>query len=1032
MKNLMIFFIDRPKIVKLLMLFVFLAGFVMLPGLRYEYNPRVDMGTVNITTVRLGSGPEEIELSITMPLEEELLKVEGIEKVFSNSMDGMSVITARIDADFHDKTLLQANIQKAVDRAITRLPNDLLEKPLVEEQSTLLTPVLEIHLRGEVSEEVLRGAARKVAEGLREVKGVAGEKRIGYRRSEVKIFLSPEKIAKLGVSIDEIREAIAGRNVRDSGGSLASFNAEKKVISVGQFQKPEDIQSVIIRAYEPGNVVRLRDVAEVVSGYEEWNVESRTDGQRSIVLQVRKKATADELHTASYVRDYVESMRSQVPAGVELVEVNDVSRLTAQMLEVLVSNAVLGLLLVLVILYLTLSPKLAFWVAMGLPFSIITAFLLMDFSGMTMNAISLTAIILMMGILVDDAVVVGESVQRQRELGLCARDAAIKGTLLVAKPVMFAVLTTMLAFLPLLAMGGRDAAFMVDFPTAVIIILLASLFESQYILPAHLAHSKGSVSKERELFKALTAKYQRAIGFMLRHSKVSVLGFVLIFIGVMAFGAATIKFQLYPAVDIDNVNIKVELPAGSRFDETRKLVARLEARARALVPAEDLLNITSQIGHHDTDFYGATEGRSESWALVVVQLKPLSQRNVNTYVMVELLRRELKAIAGIESLIVEPQSDVPVADKPVQVELISSSDARYSAADQLLEFLQQQSSVTEAWSSYTPGRDVIDLEFKYELLASRGLTVREVTDAVRVAMDGLIVDELQTLDERVYYRLQLPLGRESQLSTLENLSIINRAGEQVYLNSLVNFNWRAGEADIKHYQGRRTTTVFADIDRSAVAVDVINQQVAEFVAAQGWSQRYPDLRVFQGGELVQQNASVGRMGDAFLICLLAIFVALVFLFNSYSQPALVLLCLPFGIMGVVLGFGLQGIAMGYVAMTGMLGLMGVLVNDSLVLLHTLNQRQGEKSAALTNAEIAEGAALRFRPIVITSLTTVAGLVPTAYGLAGSNSYITPMVMAMAWGVAFGLFVTLFLLPCLYAVDRDVKAFWARRVAQTSI
>ena len=1021
MRSLIQFFINRPKLVNLLVGFVFLAGFLLLDGLRYEYNPRVDMGTVNITTVRSGSGPEEVERSITMPLEEELLKVEGIEKIFSNSMDGMSVITARLDINYHNKTLLLSDIQKAVDRAYSRLPDDLLEKPLVEEQSTQKTPVIEIHLVGDVSEEVLRSAARKVAEGLREVDGVSGENRIGYRRGEVKIMLSTEKLTRLGISIDEVQNAITSRNIRDSGGSLASFNAEKKVIAVGQFEQPKDIESVIIRAYEPGNVVRLSDVATVVQGYESWNVESRTDGRRSIVLQVHKKPTSDELHTAENIRQFVDAIRSQMPAGVELVEVNDISRLTVQMLDVLVSNAVLGLALVLFILYVTLSPRLAFWVAMGLPFSIILTFLAIDSLGISVNAINLVAIILMLGILVDDAVVVGESIQYHREKGLSGPEAAVTGTLAVAKPVMFAVLTTILAFVPMLAMGGRDGEFMKDFPVAVMIVLAASLFESQYILPAHLAHKGGKVKhNENRLLNRWSLKYQAVLSVMIHHSKKSVFAFVMVFAGIMAFGVSTINFQLYPAVDIDNVNVKVELPAGSRMSDTRDVVIALENRARELVPASDLLNITSHIGHHDTDFYGAVEGRSESWALMVVQLKPLKERTVKTHEMVELLRTELKKVSPVAELVVEPQTDIPVVDKPVQVEFISSHDNRFEAAEQLMAFLQDHPAVTESWSSYKPGRDVIDLTFNYDLLASRGLTVREVTDAVRVAMDGLIVDELQTLDERIYYRLQLPPSRESQLSTLENLSIINSQGQQIFLNSLVEFNWRAGESDIKHYQGRRTTTVYGELDTAVMSLEQLNQEVAVFITEQNWSQQYPDLRIYQGGALVQQADSLGRMNQGFLACLLAIFVALVLLFNSYSQPALVLLCLPFGVMGVVLGFGLQNIDMGYIALTGILGLMGVLVNDSLVMLHTLNNQKQDKSALLTNAEIAEGAARRFRPIVITSLTTVAGLIPTAYGIAGTNSYITPMVMAMAWGVAFGMFVTLLLLPCLYAIDRNIK------------
>lgn len=1026
MQKAVAFFVHHPKIVQLLMAFVFLAGLSTLGSMRYEYNPKVDMGVVNITTGRLGSGPEDIELSITMPLEEELLKVEGIEKIYSNSMEALSVITLRLDADSDNKNQLLADIQKAVDRGTARLPADLLEKPLVEEQSTLITPVMELHIVGDVSEDQLRRAARKITEGLREVEGVAGAKKLAYRRKEVKVFLDPAKLDKLGISIGEISRAITERNLRDSGGSLNSFTTQKKVLSAGQFAYPKEIETVILRSYELGDVVRIKDVATVIEDYEDWQIASRTDGQRSIILQVRKKSRADELHTAANVRAFAESMQQQMPAGIKLIQVNDISRLTVQMLDVLVGNALLGVVLVLAILYLLLNRQLAFWVAMGLPFAIILTFLILYFIDVTINAISLTAIILMMGILVDDAVVVGESIQRQRENGLNAIDASIAGTMRVSKPVIFAVITTMLAFMPLLGMSGADGEFMRDFPIAVVIILAASIFESQFILPAHLAHANyGKETDKNRLLQRFGERYQALMQTMVRRRGLSLLAFVLVFVAVLIYGALAIRFHLYPAVDIDNINIKIELPAGSSFEQTRQKVIELEGLLGDVVEARDLQNIIAQIGHHDTDFYGATEGRNEAWALIVVQLKTLSEREVDTHQLVELIRQKLKPVQGLRSLIVEPQTDIPVVGKPVELEVVGNSEARYQVANQLLDYLRAQPSVVETWTSFKPGKDIIDLAFNHQLLAARGLTVGEVIDAVRVAMDGLIVDDLQTLDERIYYRLQFPPAAQGRLASLENLSIINQRGEKIYLKTLVDFNLRAGDADIKHYQGRRTVTVYADIDRDNSSVEAINQQLANWIAEQPWADQYPDIRIWQGGELEQQQAAMGSMSQAFTICILSIFVALVLLFNSYSQPLLVLICIPFGLIGVIVGFGLQGLAMGFVAMTGVIGLAGVLVNDSLVMLHTLNHLRDEKGRMLTDDEIAFAASYRFRPIVITSLTTVAGLFPTAYGIAGSNSYISPMVMAMAWGVMFGLFITLLLLPCLYGLDQDSKRLLAR-------
>lgn len=1026
MKYLVSFFLDRPLLVNLVMVLVFVLGYLTITDMRYEYNPKVDLGVVNITTVDAGAGPEEIELAITLPIEEELLKVENLRKIYSNSMDGISVITIRLDVDAGDKQKILYDIQKAVNRAETRLPSDLIEKPLVEEVSTLMTPVMEVHVVGDVSEALLRNAARSLEDSLREVKGVASVHKVGYRRPEVKIQLQPERIAALGINHQQIIDAIRKHNVRDSGGSVESFIADKKVITVGQFSNPNEVRDVIIHSEEPGNVVRVRDISTVVEGYEDWQIQSRTDGQLSIALMVRKKELADELHTARNVSAFVEAAQQTMPAGISLKQVNDISRLTVNMLDVLVGNAMLGLISVFMLLCLFLNGRFAIWVAIGIPFSICLTFLLLASIDVTINAISLTAIILLMGILVDDAVVVSENVQRLREADIDAYEASLGGTLQVARPVVFSALTTMLAFAPLLFMTGPDAAFMVDFPITVVVLLLASLFESQYLLPSHLAQTRlASVKNDNPWFDRLRDGYHRFIGKALQRRYLTLLLFVGAFIGVMIFGAMTIRFVLYPEPDIDSINIKVELPAGTNFEETVAKVKALESNVRKQVNSEDLLNITSQVGHHDTDLYGSTEGRNKSWALVSIFLKPLGQRDTDTYQLADELRQWASKDPDADALTVVPLTDIPVVGKPVEIEVISNSEQRFAIAQSLDDWLAMHPAVSSHWTSYHPGRDILDLQFNYSLMAARGLSVSNVSRAVRIAMDGELIDELQTLDERVRYRLQLPPGRSGALATLENLAIINQRGEAIYLKSFTEFKLRASESSIKHYLGKRTVTVYAEIDRNLISVEQINADISDFIAQQQWSSRYPDTRIWQGGELEQQAETLGNFGQAAMICLISIFAILVILFNSLSHPLLIMISIPFGITGVIIGFGIQGMELGVMAMTGVIGLVGVLVNDSLVLLHTLNQQQHFNRAPLTVEEIAEVARQRFRPILITSITTVVGLLPTAYGILGENSYITPMVMAMAWGVMFGGLVSLILLPCLYAVDQDVRKL-ARR------
>lgn len=341
--------------------------------------------------------------------------------------------------------------------------------------------------------------------------------------------------------------------------------------------------------------------------------------------------------------------------------------------------------------------------------------------------------------------------------------------------------------------------------------------------------------------------------------------------------------------------------------------------------------------------------------------------------------------------------------------------------------MKNYNGVTEAWTSYKPGKEIIELNLDHSIMAGRGITTADVTRTVRVAFDGLIIDELQTVDEKIRYRLQYPPGEKGKLETLKNLFVINKNGKPIPLRGFTDFESRGGEASIKHYFGKRAITVYADIDRKIVDVKTINDDLAKFIDEEKLLARFPGIRAWFGGELEQQKEALGDIGFAYLLSVMAIFFIMVFLFNSLTQPFLIMIIVPFGLTGVIVGFAIQGLEMSMLALIGVLGLTGVLVNDSLVMVTHLNNirlsKKGKKF--LTCEEISEGAGKRLRPIIITSLTICAGLFPTAYGIAGSNPFITPLVMVMFWGILFGTFMSLILLPCLYAADQDIKRLFIK-------
>ena len=1015
MNSLLQLSIDRPKAGNLIILAVVCMGCLSIGVIRYEVMPKIDLGVVTVTTVKAGASPEEVELSITTPLEEELLKVNGIRKVFSNSLENLSLITLNLDPDVEDKTKLLTDIQKAVDRSLSKLPKDLTDKPTVEELGSDKLPVAELHITGPVSESVLRSEARHWQRKLREVIGVSAVERIGYRKPEVSIRLDQQKQFQLGVSYDEIREALALRSVRDSGGSLTSFTGEKKVLAVGQFQDPLNIGNIIIRSREPGNNLLLRDIASIIPDYEKWQVQVRSDGQLSIALQIMKKDSADELKTIDAIKTLLEDQQSQLQDGLELKLINDVSRFTKDMLNTLNSNALLGLLSVFLILWLFLGRKMAFWVSVGLPFSVLSTFSLLFVLGHSINSLVLMAIILVLGMLVDDAIVTGEAIQHRLESGLSRRDAAIRGTKDIAAPVSVSVLTTILAFFPLFFIGGLEGAFVSAIPVVVMIMLLASLFESKFLLPAHLAHSNFKARQRSWLIRGQEV-YRKVILWMLERRKWVTVMLIALFILVTFVSGSFVRFQLYPDTAIDTIHVKTELPSGTSFEQTASRIAELEQDIRANIHNGDLLNIVSQIGHHDTDIYGASEGRNQCWALTTVYLKAQNQMSSSQKEILTRLKNLAKEQNDFVSIRVEPLKDTPVLGKAVELEIMADGNEKLIAADTVSEFLKDQPWTTDVWDSRKSGKPIVDLHFHHQKLSAYHLSVKQVADAVRASLDGLLIYEQQMAAERVYFRLKTNSKENRVLRSLQNLYVVNGVGKPVPLSGVANYKLRPGEADIKHYSGRRSVTVYANIDRKLIDVATANEKVAGFIKAQYWSNIYPDLSFYHGGEIEQQQTSYDSLVIAFAACLFAILFVLIVLFNSYSQPFLILAVLPFSVMGVFLAFAVQGMPMSFLALIGLLGLIGVLVNDAVVMIFTLNKEAKSRDMQL----IAKQASTRFRPIFITSLTTLVGLFPTAYGWGGYNPFVAPMVMVMAWGVAFGTVISLMLLPCLFALNEDLR------------
>jgi multidrug efflux pump subunit AcrB len=1031
MRNVLAFFVRRPLLVNVLMVVFFIGGIVAMGTLPYNTFPTADSGLISITTNYPGASAEDVELSVTLPLEREFLHIDGVDKVISNSVEGQSTIMVigypNDTVERYDE--VEVEIYNAIDRARSELPTGLAGNPVVARpENTKNMPLAQVLVVGSVPEQTLREISRRVRLELRSLEGVSGVGREGYRDREVKIMLDDVKLRRLGISHDDVMNAINARNVRDSGGSVESAVGEQDILTIGKFEDPKDVEDVIIFEGRPGDFVRVRDIARVHYDFADPVVRTSVRNRNAITLFVKAGEDADRLGTAFRVKDYLAQRNNTLPADVELILVKDDTLETMAMLDVLISNALAGITLVVLVLMCFFSFRLTIWVALGVPTAVMMVFAVMPMLGLSVNLLSMGALILMLGIMVDDAVVTAESIFRHHEYGNAPEEAAVIGTQKVMLPVVTSALTTIMALLPAAFLGGVQGKVFSVIPAMAILVLLMSLFECKFMLPAHIAHSlhgAGSGKLTRSWFEAVENGYESMMMRIIPHRYIfALLTFVVFFVAAVVAGRSLI-FVSTPETNADILFIKAEGPIGTPLTLMEKKLAALERELRDIIPAEDLMEIVVTAGHHDHDITRITEGQDSAWGVISIYLKAAKDREINTLELRDRLVALYAQREGYQRLSVRVAGAGVNMGQPLETRVIGNTAERFAAADMLMDYVQRIEGVTEVWSDYVPGKPIISLKLDYNALARYGLSVGDVSSAVKVAFNGKIVDTFETVEDTIIYRLELDGVDVRDPASLYSLAVTNHRGESILLRSLVEFEQRPGEGTVRHFLGDRATTVFAKIDRSTISMLEINRLVAQYIRDADFANRFPDLSFYQDGEIVKETEQAGEVGKALLLSFMGIFFILLLLFHSFLQPVMVLLMIPLGVVGVIVAFVLQGMVLSFAAIIGLAGLMGVIVNDALVMLDRFNVEQRLHSrhgqTLLHDRQIVECASVRLRPVVITTVTTCAGLFPAAYEIGGSNELITPMIMAMFWGVLIASFATLFLMPCFYAMERDLMA-----------
>ncbi len=1039
MKKFIAYFAERSLIVNMITVGVLLAGIMFIYTARREAFPRIDFDYVVANTVYPGATPEDVEKLISIPIEDQLREVDGIEELWSTSIESRSIIAVKLDPDVKNRDKVINDIKNAIDR-VTDLPADA-EEPVVTELSTAQQPVISIAIMNkngisnDREEFELRKFAKMLNDRILELQGVARIDKQGYRDREMIVEVNPERLDEYQVAINEVIFALAKQNVSFPGGVIKNPQGEMLIRTIGEVNTPEEIGNVLIRANDVGSWVRVRDVAIVRDSFEEETVINKTMGTKSITLTVLKKESADIITVVDQIFHEIERFKRIMPQNFEIVTNNDLSYFVRRRLNVLRGNALVGFILVVGTLLIALGWRISLVTALGLPFAFCGTFIWMALQGVTVNLMSMFGLIVVLGMLVDDAIVVSENVYRYLEEGMGLKDAVINGTVEVVVPVAGTILTTIAAFTPLMFMSGIMGKFMWTLPAVVSVALLFSWSESMLILPAHIIDMehfrKSPLKKGQEstpILNFLRERYIRYLTIVL-HNKYKFFWIVFIFtclsVGLYVW---KIKFILFPAAGIEVVVIKAQSPEGTSVQRMSENLGIVEREIEKL-PKEELESFTSSAGIIQENPNDPDTKRGSKYGIIMVYLTPEDQRKRKADQIMDYIRDRTKHIRVFENIEFKYQRHGPPVGSPVSVTIKGDDFAVLNnIAAEYMAHLKTIKGIKDIKTNFEEGKDEIHIAINQHMAAIAGITVLDIASTLRSYFEGAVATSIRKTDEEIDIRVMFPPELRTRVDDLQKVKIANKMGRLVPFSMVTSRSKAKGISIINRNGWRRTVKVTADIDENAkniTSVAVNRELMQKF---RDIEERYPGYSVNYEGEFKDTKESIVDLGRAFILAVLAIYIILVGLFRSLLHPLVIVGVIPLTIVGIIWTFFFHGLPISFLALMGLVGLVGVVVNDSIVMVEFIRNARS-RGLNCFDASI-EAARTRLRPIFLTTITTFFGLIPTAYGIGGNDPFLKPMAISMSWGLAFGTLVTLFGTPVLYSIFNDIRGIFFKERLET--
>ncbi len=1023
MRPLIAFLVDRPLVVNLISVLLLALGIYAMVDINREAFPNVNLDKVEIYVPYPGATPPEIERLVIIPIEQELKSIDGIDSMVSVAFPGSARITLELDPESDKRDRITSDVQLAVDRA--ELPDDLPNDPIVGEIDGAMIPIIRLAVGAPLTPLELKRLGDRIEDDLLALPGVAKVVVQGKRKAQIRIVLDPEALKRHRIPVGRVADLLAKWNVDLPAGDLDTPEGQKSVRIKGEFTGPTDVGELVLRTNDRGRTIRLKDVAHISEDLEEARVYYDIDQKPALSILVLKKPEADIIDTVDRVRAYLDTLPERYGEDVEVQTFQDFSRFARLRLGVLTNNGLVGLGLVFLSLILFLRPSVALTTTWGLPIVFLAGLYALYVSGITLNLISMLGFIIVLGMLVDDAIIVGENITYHMERGMPPNQAAVTGAMELLGPVTATVLTTIVAFIPMLFMSGIIGKFIVAIPIVVIVLLIFSWLESFLILPSHVVHvtNPRARPKERALMRLLENLYAAVLRWALKLRWLTV-ALSLAALAGSAVLAQKSDFELFPAVGVDQYVIRVTAPAGTSLEQMRDHLKRIDQALRERIDTGNLEATLLTSGRMALDEGDPLMQLGSRFGQVRVLYTPAVLRPEHDAMDdMHRLARELPPLFPELILAFTEVKPGPPTGRPLEAHL-SADDPRdaETGAHRLMDYLRTIDGVVSIESGMIPGDPELHVILDRALAAYARVDLATVASHVRAAVDGLTVTHIRRGSEEIDVVVTLPKPEGDQSRVLDELEIPNERGALVPLAKIARVVEEPGYTTIRHQEGIRVINVTANIDAERITSARLNALVRDN-EPQWLGDLAGKVRVSYGGEEEKNQESVRDLAFSFLFALMAIFFILAVQFNNLSYPFIVMLAIPFGTIGIVVSFYLhdlywQHTPLSFLAMLGLIALTGVVVNSALVLL-VFVQRAIQEGLPAIEALMLAGRR-RLRAVLLTAITTVVGLLPTAYGWGGYDPFVAPMALALASGLAFATVITLITIPAFFAVGVDIK------------